>query len=334
MLKQEPRNHSTRRRGEWLLLLAIIAISGYFRFHGLAWNDYAWPHPDERAIISQTYDLLVSNSYQPHLPTWGSLSYYSTLFCYKGYLYFQNWPQGIPLTLGEPMSPPPGSPLPQIRNLVHSGYQVHLGIFAVFLVCAVYGSLRLVCRHRLAADLLLVLSILILPVVYPVLREIMLTPVSPNYEDVAFLGRFLSALASTLCVPIIYAIGRRLFSSRVGLWRRLSMGSRCWRFSWDTSLLRTCCRPSVSYWQSGLLQLSSAPGRFSSLSPKRSPYQSLRTGCGGRGPGRLSCSYDGWLIFFLGQPSFSTWQWEGQLVWPWPANSARLLFFYCRWWPT
>ncbi len=217
MLKQAPRNHPTRHQGEWLLLLAIIVISGYFRFQGLAWNDYAWPHPDERAVISQTYDLLVSDSYQPVLHTWGSLSYYSTLFFYKGYLYFQNWLQGIPLTPGEPISPAAGSPLPQIRDLVGSGYQVPVGILAVFLICWVYGSLRFVCRHRLAANLLLVLSLLMLPILYPVLRGILLTPVSPNYEDVAFLGRFISALASTLCVPIIYAIGSRLYSSRVGL---------------------------------------------------------------------------------------------------------------------
>ena len=217
MLKQEPRNQPARRRGEWLLLLAIIVISGYFRFQGLAWNDYAWPHPDERAVISQTYDLLVSDSYQPAIHTWGSLSYYSTIFCYKGYLYYQNWLQGIPLTPSEPLSPPPGSALPQIRDLVGSGHHVPLGILAVLLICVAYGSLRIVCRYRWAADLLLVLSLLLLPFVYPVLREIMLTPVSPNYEDVAFLGRFLSALASTLCVPIVYAIGSRLYSSRVGL---------------------------------------------------------------------------------------------------------------------
>ena len=216
MLKQEPRNRPTHHRGEWLFLLAIIVISGYFRFQGLDWNDYAWPHPDERAVISQTHDLLVSDSYQPSLHTWGSLSYYSTLFAYKGYLSLQNWLPEIPLEPG-PMQSAAGLALPHFRELVRSGAHVPLGIFAVFLLCTLYSSLHLICRHRVSANLLLLLSAVTLPLLYPFLREILLTPVSPNYEDVAFLGRFLSALASTLCVPIIYAVGSRLYSSRVGL---------------------------------------------------------------------------------------------------------------------
>ena len=206
-----------RTRIEWLLLGLVVISGGYFRFHALDWNDAGVPHPDERAVISQTYDMMVEGHFRPRNHTWGHFGYTSTIFAYKGYLHVQHWLNGASLAKEVPISSLSGPAVPHLRELVQSGSQVPLGILAVFLTCLVYGLLRKICSYRLPAVLFLGLAALVALLGYPYLRDVMLAPVRPNSEDVALMGRFIAAFSSTLCIPLVYGIGARLYSRRTGL---------------------------------------------------------------------------------------------------------------------
>lgn len=208
---------SRRRWIEWPLLALIVLVAGRFHFHALDWNDNGYPHPDERAVISQVYDMLVEDQYRPTNFTWGHFGYYSALFAYKGYIHLQYWLNGVPYPTAGRLMPVPGSVLPNFRELVTSGAIVRLGIIGIYFFCVLFLGLRWLARQRLVSAFLLLLGALFFAWLYPSLRVAMLVPVQPHYEDVCYIGRFIAAFSSMLCVPILYDLGGRLYSSRVGL---------------------------------------------------------------------------------------------------------------------
>lgn len=206
-----------QRFGVRLLLTLVIILSGYFHFHALNWNDAGFPHPDERAVVSQTYDMLTRDDYRPTIHTWGHFGYYSTLFFYKGYIYLQYFLNAIQLPETGRLSPQYGRAVPQFRELVYTGHIVPIGIAGVLLLCLGYIILCRILRHRLPAVLLLLITLALAVFLYPRVKLAMLAPVQPNYDDVTLAGRFLSAFFCMLCVPILYDIGKRLYCTRVGV---------------------------------------------------------------------------------------------------------------------
>lgn len=42
---------------QWVFLALLLATAGYFRFTGLFWGDYSYPHPDERFLIWVVSDI-------------------------------------------------------------------------------------------------------------------------------------------------------------------------------------------------------------------------------------------------------------------------------------
>ncbi len=202
----------------YALLFLVIVFSGYLHFSHLHWNTVAWPHPDERAMISQTYDMLVSDNYEPTNFTWGHLGYYSVLFTYKGFLYLQNFLNGVERGPDDVLRSVPAERIPHLRDLLSDDdFVVPMGIVAVLLCCGVYLLIRWISKYRGVAALLLALVVVAIYGMYPWLKGKMLVRVQPNYDDVAMLGRFMSAFTAVLSVPVIYLIGKKVFSARVGL---------------------------------------------------------------------------------------------------------------------
>lgn len=201
---------------DWAVLAALIVVSGYFHFHALDWNDHGYPHPDERAVISQVYDMMMENHYRPTNFTWGHFGYYSALFAYKAYLYFQAWGNGLERVENQILVSQAGR-IPHFRDLVYDGAIVPLGIAAVLLTCAAFMLVRALCRVRLIGLGLLLISLAAYYLFYESIAEAMLVQTRPHYEDVAFVGRFIAAFTSMLCVPVLYDLGRRVYSAKVGL---------------------------------------------------------------------------------------------------------------------
>ncbi|HVR28069.1 MAG TPA: DUF2298 domain-containing protein [Thermoanaerobaculia bacterium] len=198
-----------------LLLLGILVVAGALRFYRLDWNDHAWPHPDERAVVSQTYDMMVRGDYRPTIHTWGHAGYYSTLFAYKAYLWLQQGWSGAEDV--ERLAPADDSAVPAFREIVHGGGAIPLGLLVVLAVWIGFDAgRRLLARSRWAA-LAAGAGALAIALALPWIRDRMLVPVAPNFDDVALVGRFLSALASTLTVALVYSIGARLYRPAVGL---------------------------------------------------------------------------------------------------------------------
>ena len=199
-----------------LVLAVILLLAGTLRFRALDWSDSAGPHPDERAVVSQTYDMLVRDDYRPTIHTWGHFGYYSTLFAYKGYLHLQHWLNGDAIPAEERLKSVSGPRVPHFRELVSGGDQVPLGVLSVLLIWLSVPALRRLKKFKrwrwiAAAGVVLLVSLL------PAVKSAMLTPVQPNVVDVTYMGRFIAALASTLSVGLIFAIGARLYSIQVGL---------------------------------------------------------------------------------------------------------------------
>src|SRR5512133_1513885 len=40
-----------------IALIVVLLVAGYFRFVGLMWGDYSYPHPDERFLVWVTADI-------------------------------------------------------------------------------------------------------------------------------------------------------------------------------------------------------------------------------------------------------------------------------------
>lgn len=205
-----------------LALALIIIIAGVLHLHRLDWNLGAWPHPDERAVISQTYDMMVEDHYRPTIHSWGHFGYYLVLFSYKTYLFMQHWFNGIPVTVpltSETVNQQTGNLglVPHFRDLVTSGSIIPVGIIRTLMFCLALLVIRWICRRRLLAWGCVLLGLALLGLLYPSISEDMLIPTRPNYEDVAYMGRFFSAMSVMLSLPILYLLGKRLYSRRVGL---------------------------------------------------------------------------------------------------------------------
>ena len=199
-----------------LLLLVVLLVGGALRFYRLDWNDHAWPHPDERAVASQTFDMMVRDDYRPTIHTWGHFGYYSTLFAYKAFLWLQHFVNGVEVAPGERLTSVSGS-VPHFRELMHGGAEAPLGLLVVvtgWLLGNVAG--RALRRPRVAFVVAGVAAV-VLAVAAPTIRSAMLQQVTPDYDDVILLGRFLSALFSTASIALVYGIGARLYRPAVGL---------------------------------------------------------------------------------------------------------------------
>ena len=212
---------STRRRltrANTLLLAGILLVAGLLRFRSLDWHDYGLPHPDERAVASETFGMMERDDYRPTIHSWGHLGYYSAVFGYKGYLLLQHLLNGTPVGREQPLSSVSGPRVPHFRELVRSGGHLPLGLLGVLAVSfsgkVAHRVYRRYPRRTLFAGAGLGVVLLLLA---PRAVALMLTPVIPDYEDVTYVGRFLSALFSTLSVGLVFAIGSRLYSSTVGL---------------------------------------------------------------------------------------------------------------------
>jgi len=62
-----PRSHTPLFA--WLSLLIILLLAGYFRFTGLFWGDYEYPHPDERFLIWVVADIAPVDSLAGYFDT-------------------------------------------------------------------------------------------------------------------------------------------------------------------------------------------------------------------------------------------------------------------------
>ncbi len=211
---------SSASRG--VILAVVVGLGAFFRFHGLHWSDAGWPHPDERAVISQTYDLLAADSYRPQIHTWGHFAYYSALFVYKAYLHLQHrintgeWWLSVVHQQGERLAPTTGG-APNIRELS----DVTLMTFALFVLAivsiATIVSARLDRRRLLLIGLIGMPALLLAALAWPAVHRAMLTPVAPNFEDVALTGRAIAAFVSTASILLVYGIAATLYSPKVGL---------------------------------------------------------------------------------------------------------------------
>ncbi|HEX7283214.1 MAG TPA: DUF2298 domain-containing protein, partial [Vicinamibacterales bacterium] len=181
-----------------LIFTAIIIVGGTFRFHGLHWNDHAWPHPDERAMVSQTVEMLVADHYRPTIHSWGHLGYYSALFTHKAYSHLQTQ---VPT-------------LPNLRE-VSNGWLITVGVGITLFLCFLYDRLRrLRAAWQAAAGALTAVAIVL---AWPRVEQVMLGRVAADFTDVAITGRFVGALLSTLSLALVYALGARLYAPAVGL---------------------------------------------------------------------------------------------------------------------
>ena len=181
-----------------LALCAIVVVGGFFRFDGLKWGEHGWPHPDERAVISQTYDLLVADEYRPTIHTWGHFAYYSTLFSYKAYVQLR---QQLPS-------------LPAVREVAPATLTT-LGIsLSLLLYLGAIGIASLTIRVRL---MLALVAMVVVGISWRSITGVMAARITPEFTDVAITGRFIAALVSTLSLPLVYALGARLYSPMVGL---------------------------------------------------------------------------------------------------------------------
>jgi YYY domain-containing protein len=181
-----------------LTFTAIIIVGGAFRFHGLHWNDHSWPHPDERAMVSQTVEMLVADNYRPTIHTWGHFGYYSALFAHKAYAHIQSQAPA----------------LPNLRE-ASDGWLMAVGIGLTLFVCLLYEQLRrLRTAWQAAAGTLTAVALVS---AWPRVEQVMLGRVAADFADVAITGRFVAALVSTLSLALVYALGARLYTPVVGL---------------------------------------------------------------------------------------------------------------------
>jgi uncharacterized membrane protein len=201
----------------WAIVAAIIVVGGYFRFHALDWSDAGWPHPDERAVISQTHEMLAGDVYQPRIHSWGSLGYYSAIFGYKAYLHLQHGLNSVAAAADQPSRSTAGPVLPHFRDL-GEGTLAFVGISATLLVGLAFGLFRELGRRRPRWLWTIgIIAVVGLAMILPRLRQSMLTPAVPDFKDLALIGRFVTAFASTLTLLVVYALGKRLYDRVAGL---------------------------------------------------------------------------------------------------------------------
>ncbi len=58
--------------------------------------------------------------------------------------------------------------------------------------------------------------------------------------------RFWSALIGTAAIPLIYLVGRELFSSSVGLWSALFLATSFWHLNFSRIGFRAICVPTLT----------------------------------------------------------------------------------------